>query len=741
MRKRDIVARIMLLTFIGLIFTTLFYLSGVLNGDGITGFAIFESGNQSVFDEGDYTNTEYNGSSVVLVSENLSGNYVSKVLDAGGEASWNNISWESQIREKLDSYLHSAMHSDTNRTEVFSLGGNYYLADMKDSSKNFYFNFSEDLIDGTLLKFYAREDSGVAIGIYAQSDSNGNDPLGIFTVDSATGDWYNITLNVTTPTDTIWIGEGNGSGTDPKEEFDYIYAELPGTNLTLSVRACNDANCDGENWTDITNESPQNLSLSNNQYFQYKLEFETDDHSYSPEFYNISIDYTVLNSAPSISLASPQDSTTYDYNESLALNFSTSDSDGNLDSCWYNLNDGSNISLTNCQNTTFNISTDGNYLLTIYANDSEGLEASDNVSFNVDATGVSVSISEPTGTKSSRTAIPITYSATGNNLTCWYNVKTSIGGEVIANTTLPNCSSSVFEVSTDGNYILNLYINNTLGSSDFENSSFSVDTSTTPNPPTSSSGGGGGGGGSFSSQTTMNLELTPIEAIMYSGEEKSLELIVKNNGIRSVNKCRLKTSEEQKSWISSTDIKNIATGEIVEFAFTLTLPDTKQPELFLECLEGNESVQLKITLIKPSLNIEFSEIMLKNNNEIFIRYLAESDSNSISTLKFSVYSDKEKIAEQTQEVELVKGEKTEREVIIEFSDVPSGLLKISVTNQGEDKPLVESSIVYDSNIISGFATTNFERGNISSIAMILAVFSIFAIIIIRRIIKNRRKNK
>ncbi|MCK5321181.1 hypothetical protein KAJ38_01260 [Candidatus Pacearchaeota archaeon] len=739
MEKREIMTKIVILIFVSFMFTFLFYFSGILGNGGITGFAVFESGNQSVFDEGNYTNTEYNGSAVILIGENLSGTYVSKVFDASSEANWNNISWESQIRESLDSYLYSAMHPDTNITEVFSLDENYYLADMKDSSKNFYLNFSEDLIDGTILKLYAKEESGVTIGIYAQSDSNGDNPLGTLIVNSTTGDWYNITLDITTSTNAIWIGEGNGSGTDPKEEFDYIYAELPGTNLTLSVRTCNNSGCLGETWSDITYSSPQNLSLSNNQYFQYKFEFETDDLSYSPNLQSVNVDYTVLNSAPTILIVEPQNQL-YLSNESLALNFIASDSDDNIDSCWYNLNNGTNISLTNCQNTTFNVPTDGDYLLTIYVNDSEGLEADNNVNFNVDSTGVSVSISEPTGTKSSRTTIPITYSTIGNNLTCWYNIKTSIGGEVISNTTLSNCSNSVFDVSIDGNYIFNLYINNTLGSSDFKSSSFSIDTSTTPTSPPASPSGGGGGGGS-SSSNVMNLELTPIEVIMYSGEEKSLELVVKNKGVRSVNKCKLKTSEEHRSLISSTDIKNIASGEIVEFAFTLTLADATQPELFLECLEGNESVQLEIILINPSLNMEFSEIRLTESNEIFIKYLIESESDLVSNLIFSVYSNKEKIAEQIQEVKLTRNEKTEEEVLIEFSDIPSGLLKISVINEGEDKPLVESSIVYDSNMISGFATANFEGDDRSYIAIIIGVFAIFVIIIIRKIIKNQRKKK
>ncbi len=61
--------------------------------------------------------------------------------------------------------------------------------------------------------------------------------------------------------------------------------------LNLSVRSCDDSSCDGENFTDITGDSSLSLSVVDNQYFQYKFLFETDNVTYSPELYNVSIDY------------------------------------------------------------------------------------------------------------------------------------------------------------------------------------------------------------------------------------------------------------------------------------------------------------------------------------------------------------------------------------------------------------------------------------------------------------------
>ena len=41
---------------------------------------------------------------------------------------------------------------------------------------------------------------------------------------------------------------GTGSGADPKDEFDYIYSEVPGGNLSFQVRNCSSADCSDGTW-------------------------------------------------------------------------------------------------------------------------------------------------------------------------------------------------------------------------------------------------------------------------------------------------------------------------------------------------------------------------------------------------------------------------------------------------------------------------------------------------------------
>lgn len=63
--------------------------------------------------------------------------------------------------------------------------------------------------------------------------------------------------------------------------------------LNLTARSCDDVNCSGENFINIIDNPPQSLSVDDNRYFQYKFNFETDDISYSPELYNVTVDYTL----------------------------------------------------------------------------------------------------------------------------------------------------------------------------------------------------------------------------------------------------------------------------------------------------------------------------------------------------------------------------------------------------------------------------------------------------------------
>jgi len=88
--KRVILRYFLIVMIVGVLASILIVLRG-----GFTGFAVYQDSIEGDFDEGTYTNTEWNGSAVVLSGENLAGTYASQIFDAGDDANWNNISWES----------------------------------------------------------------------------------------------------------------------------------------------------------------------------------------------------------------------------------------------------------------------------------------------------------------------------------------------------------------------------------------------------------------------------------------------------------------------------------------------------------------------------------------------------------------------------------------------------------------------------------------------------------------------
>ena len=120
------------------------------------------------------------------------------------------------------------------------------------------------------------------------------------------------------------------------------------------------------NWT--------NLNSTNITYYYNASVADLVNHINSTETRSIKlIDIT----PPNLTLTSPE-TTIYDTNESLSLSYTAEDL--HLQACWYNLNNGTNQSLENCQGTTFSCP-EGSNTLYLFANDSLGLVSMQNVTF------------------------------------------------------------------------------------------------------------------------------------------------------------------------------------------------------------------------------------------------------------------------------------------------------------------------------------------------------------------------
>jgi len=341
-----------------------------------------------------------------------------------------------------------------------------------DSNNNLYILINSDV--------YSSTDSGVTWSIvnddfspYSNDgfeisiDSNDN----LYILDGAGRVWKSTDLGVS------WQEIGDFGGATPKGLTSFTQP----TNLNLSVRTCNDAICSGESWIDITDISPQDLNLDNNAYFQYQISFTSPGVSITPEFYNISVDYDLINTAPSISLIVPQQGATYGDNESLDLNFSVFDSDANLDSCWYNLDDGSNVSLVGCANTTFNVAGDGDYVLNIYANDSLGEESSDNANFSIQVGAPSIVLDFPINEYLNyQENINFNYTPTDLDLdSCelWGDFDSSFGLNQTDNSPSSGIINTFYLDLNDGTYLWNIKCNDSVGNSAINgNQTFYIDT-------------------------------------------------------------------------------------------------------------------------------------------------------------------------------------------------------------------------------------------------------------------------
>ncbi|MGC9309693.1 MAG: LamG domain-containing protein [Candidatus Nanoarchaeia archaeon] len=596
--------------------------------------------------------------------------------------------------------------------------------------------------------------------------------------------------------------------------------------LNLSARSCDDASCSGESWQQSGTNSPMELSLPNNRYFQYKADFETEQ-SISPLLTSVDIDYTILNTAPSLSLIKPQDGATYGYNESLPLNYSVADNDNNLDTCWYNLGE-ENITLPECQNTTFNVQGDGTYTLTIYSNDTHGELVQDHASFSIqigaptitlespintylssqnvvfiytpedidlascelwgnfsgnwekqqsqqaisgqennftqtiqdglyqwniqcnDTQGNSASngnqtfyidtispvitLTEPTGSKSSRTNIPLKFTLQeANPDTCWYSINWQTGGIVKSNTTIP-CQNTTFDVSTDGSYFLEFWINDSASHLSNSNTTFSVDTSSTPSSNTGSSSGGSGGGSSGGGGGIANhIEIKEIgDIIIMSGNKKTIQVSVENTGFKTLNKCQLIANKE---WITCSQQENIAAGEIIDYIVDINLPkDIEQTNssITIKCNEENKTIPLNLMIIEPEIEININKIDVKDN-QLTINYSIKS--NKQTSLIFEIIdANNNTITKQEKQISSGKAFTINKEDF-DISDASEGMLKISIKKE-DGSILTEEFFLYNSKV-TGFAGLGLS--NASYIGAIIIVFLIIAIPLVIRIIRHHKK--
>ncbi|MBU1027693.1 MAG: hypothetical protein KKF48_01480, partial [Nanoarchaeota archaeon] len=230
------------------------------------------------------------------------------------------------------------------------------------------------------------------------------------------------------------------------------------------------------------NNGTTNFSYSNPIYHLFSEGFNTITayaNDTSGNLNSTSVSFWVDTTGPSINLISPE-SKTYGQNIELPLDFVVSDSNG-VSSCWYNLNSGYNVSLLNCQNTTFDAS-DGNYILNFFSNDTLGNLNKKNVSFSV-STEIAVVLVSPFDSEwLNYQNVELNY--TVSTLADIYNCSLygNWGGEWHLNQTnlsAVNQSGGINSFNVflpDGNYLWNIYCDGFFDSFAFSNFTLNIDT-------------------------------------------------------------------------------------------------------------------------------------------------------------------------------------------------------------------------------------------------------------------------
>ncbi len=191
-----------------------------------------------------------------------------------------------------------------------------------------------------------------------------------------------------------------------------------------------------------------------------------------------SVSFNVDSVGPSITIVKPNSGSTFGTNVSLALNFSVNDS--NLQSCWYNIDNGANRTLTGCLNSTFNTS-EGSHVVFLFANDSYGNFGMTNSSFSIQVGAPTVSLVSPVGEYlGENEELEFVYEASDLDLgSCglWGNFNGIFSLNQTDNSVTSGSENSFFLNLSDGDYIWSVSCNDSFGHvSITSNESFHIDT-------------------------------------------------------------------------------------------------------------------------------------------------------------------------------------------------------------------------------------------------------------------------
>lgn len=192
--------------------------------------------------------------------------------------------------------------------------------------------------------------------------------------------------------------------------------------------------------------------------------------------------FTVDQTNPTVTILAPTEGQILSDNVSINLNYTVSDTLTVVNTCWFNVDNAANSTISNCANTTFNVS-EGNHNVTVFANDTVNNVNSDTHIFYISLSAPTFSLHDPSnGTNySSGTNIFFNYTPTDANGIGQCQLYHNASGNFISNLTnsspiVSGSNANFTQNFTDNRILWGIWCNDTVGDNNYsQNYTFTVD--------------------------------------------------------------------------------------------------------------------------------------------------------------------------------------------------------------------------------------------------------------------------
>jgi|SRR3989338_5554134 len=376
----------------------------------------------------------------------------------------------------------------------------------------------------------------------------------------------------------------------------------------------------------------------------------------------------------------------------------------------------------------------------------------------------SVSISEPSGTKSASSGIPLNFSVVGEGLTCWYDVHdSSDGAEITGNTSISQCSNLIFDLGAgEGDYIINVYAN---GSSGFasDNSEFSIDLpsssateeeetneSTTQVPVTPAETTESQAESQTQAQKTTELNLPEIQSFTaVPGSIHEINWNIINSGTEPVTTCVLTSEGDFSSWVSNSDDSvNLNSGDTHEFSVLVSIPEDTEDGAYtlvvsVGCSEVSSSKEFVLNVEKQKLNFEIIDAQRTRVDRVRVVYSIEelTGSNQDVEVKFLILdSSNNEVANFSQNRSIDANSTDEFSANIPINDSLEGNFSLSAVANSEVYTTTVLEPITLGTPVGGFAIFGQGLGTGSIVVFVVVVLALVVVFFVARRMRKTGKS-